>query len=289
LFSGIPFAFPLTEKRIIKLKKIIMKEQMGKNRKTVSLKRKIRMAVLTITLLCVSLFFSQLRAQVKNIVLVHGAWADGSGWEAVYKILVSKGYNVSVVGNSDFSLDLDVQTVKNVLAQQTGPVILVGHSYGGAIITQAGDTSSVVGLVYIAAFAPDLGESLASLGKNAPANPDAGFLPPQAGFVWYDKAKFHRDFCPDLSADQAKFMADSQLPLSIASAVTPMTSVAWKNKPVWYLVASDDRMIPPDAERFMGKRTGGKVSEIKSSHAVYVSHPKEVAALIETAAKSVGH
>jgi pimeloyl-ACP methyl ester carboxylesterase len=266
-----------------------MKEQMGNNRKTILSRKILKVTGASVILLCAGLFFNQAKAQVKNIVLVHGAWADGSGWDGVYKILTSKGYNVSVVGNSDFSLDLDVQSVKNVLAQQTGPVILVGHSYGGAIITQAGDTTSVVGLVYIAAFAPDLGESLASLGKNAPASPDAGFLPPQAGFVWYDKAKFHRDFCPDLSVDQAKFMADSQLPLGLASILAPMTSVAWKNKPVWYLVAKDDRMIPPDAERFMGKRTGGKVSEIKSSHAVYVSHPKEVAALIETAANSAGH
>ena len=266
-----------------------MKEQAVKNRKTFSAEKKIRLAGLSLAMLCFSLFLNHVNAQVKNIVLVHGAWADGSGWQGVYKILVAKGYHVSVVGNSDFSLDLDVQSVKNVLAQQTGPVILVGHSYGGAIITQAGDTSSVVGLVYIAAFAPDLGESLASLGKNAPPNPDAGFLPPNAGFVWYDKAKFHRDFCPDLSADQAKFMAYSQLPLGLAAIIAPMTSVAWKTKPVWYLVASEDRMIPPDAERFMGNRTGGKVSEIKSSHAVYVSHPKEVAELIETAALSAGH
>src|SRR5450432_2542018 len=146
-------------------------------------------------------------AQVKNIVLVHGAWGDVSGWEGVYKILTAKGYHVDVVSNSDLSLAEDVNSVQAVLARQNGPVILVGHSYGGAVITQAGDTSNVAGLVYVAAFAPDAGESLVTLGNNAPANPESGIMPPVNGFIWYDMAKFYKDFCPDLPAAQADFMA----------------------------------------------------------------------------------
>jgi pimeloyl-ACP methyl ester carboxylesterase len=234
------------------------------------------------------LFVGAATAQVKNIVLVHGAWGDVSGWEPVYKILKSRGYHVDVVSNSDLSLALDVQSVRAVLARQTGPVILVGHSYGGAVITEAGDTSNVAALVYVAAFAPDAGESLVSLQKAGPPNPDGGFLPPVNGLLWYDIAKFYRDFCPDLPAEQADFMAHSQTPLGLASAITPITKPAWKTKPSWYIVAKDDRMIPPDAERFMAKRAGSKVTEIKSSHVVFISHPKETADIIEEAAKASG-
>lgn len=222
-------------------------------------------------------------AQVKNIVLVHGAWADGSGWQGVYKLLSAKGYHVDVVANSDLGLNEDVAAVKAVLARQTGPVILVGHSYGGAIITQAGDTSNVAGLVYVAAFAPDAGESLVSLGKDAPPNP--AILAPVNGLVWLDMDRFHPDFCPDLIAEQADFMAHSQTPLGLPALTTALTTVAWKTKPSWYIVASQDRMIPPDAERFMAKRANAKVTEIKASHVVYVSHPKEVTDVIEAAAK----
>lgn len=234
------------------------------------------------------LFVNCAKAQVKNIVLVHGAWGDVSGWEGVYKILKSKGYHVDVVSNSDLSLADDAASVRAVLARQVGPVILVGHSYGGAIITQAGDTSNVVGLVYVSAFAPDLGESLASLGKAGPPNPESGIMPPVRGLLWYDMNKYYKDFCPDLSPAQADFMAHSQTPIGIQAIITPMTSVAWKNKPSWYIVSTEDRMIPPDAERFMAKRAKAKITEIKASHVSFISHPQEVAAVIIAAANGVG-
>lgn len=233
------------------------------------------------------LTINPVNAQVKNIVLVHGAWGDVSGWEGVYKILNAKGYHVDVVSNSDLSLADDVASVKAVLARQTGPVILVGHSYGGAVITEAGDTSNVAALVYVSAFAPDAGESLLSLQKAGPPNPDSGILPPVRGLLWYDMAKFYKDFCPDLPAAQADFMAHSQTPLGVAAAATPISNPAWKTKPSWYIVSSEDRMIPPDAERFMAKRANAKTTEIKASHVAFISHPKEVAAVIEAAANGV--
>jgi pimeloyl-ACP methyl ester carboxylesterase len=207
----------------------------------------------------------------------------------VYKILLAKGYHVDVVSHSDLSLAQDVASVKAVLARQNGPVILVGHSYGGAIITEAGDTSNVVGLVYVSAFAPDAGESLLSLASAGPSNPDAGFLPPVQGLIWYDMAKFHRDFCPDLPDAQADFMAHSQTPIGVAAFGATLTMAAWKTKPSWFIVSSEDRMIPPDAERFMAKRAKSKVTEIKASHVAFISHPKEVAAVIEEAATQSGH
>ena len=228
------------------------------------------------------------QAQVKNIVLVHGAWADGSGWEPIYKILKSKGYNVSVVGNPDVSLTEDVMVTRAVLARQQGPVILVGHSYGGAVITEAGDTSSVAALVYISAFAPEVGESTLKIASSGAPNPEAGFLPPANGFVWYDVAKFYRDFCPDLPKEKADFMAISQLPLGLAAFAGETTKAAWKTKPSWFIVSSDDRMVPPDAQRMMAKRAGSKITEIKGSHCTYISHAKEVAAVIEAAAIASG-
>lgn len=230
---------------------------------------------------------SQANSQsIKNIVLVHGAWADGSGWEGVYNILKAKGYHVTVVPNPNTSLAEDVRITKAVLAQQDGPVILVGHSYGGAIITEAGDTSNVAGLVYVAAFGPDAGESLAKLQQAGPPDPDSPILPPNNGFIWLDKTKFHARFCADLSASAAAFMADSQVPLGLASATTEITHPAWKSKKSWYIVAKDDKMIPPDAERMMAKRMGATVTEIKASHAVYISHAKEIATIIEQAANN---
>ncbi len=228
-----------------------------------------------------------MHAQVKNIVLVHGAWADGSGWEAVYRILTAKGYHVSIVSNPNTSLAEDVRLTKAVLAQQSGPVILVGHSYGGAIITEAGDTSSVKGLVFVAAFAPDAGESLLKIQQSAPADPNSPILPPANGFIWVDPAKFHADFCADLPAAQAGFMAASQVPVGLPAFTTDLTVAAWKTKKSWYIVSTQDRMIPPDAERAMAKRANAVVTEIKSSHAVYISHPAEVAAVIEKAANGV--
>jgi pimeloyl-ACP methyl ester carboxylesterase len=263
-----------------------MKSKTWTNSNTTTKSRSTLLGMLAIFL---AAFFmnTTANAQVKNIVLVHGAWGDVSGWEGVYKILTAKGYHVDVVSNSDLSLAADVASVKAVLARQTGPVILVGHSYGGAVITESGDTSNVAALVYVSAFAPDAGESLLSLQKAGPPNPDGGFLPPVSGLLWYDMAKFHRDFCPDLPEAQADFMAHSQTPLGLAAAVTPITNPAWKKKPSWFIVSTEDRMIPPDAERFMAKRAGSKVTEIKASHVAFISHPKEVAAVIEAAANAV--
>jgi pimeloyl-ACP methyl ester carboxylesterase len=227
--------------------------------------------------------FSQ--KQVKNIVLVHGAFADGSGWEGVYNILKNKGYNVSVVANPNTSLADDVTATNRVLDRIDGPVILVGHSYGGAIITEAGTSEKVVGLVYISAFVPDSGESLLKLLQSGPPSPNSGILPPSKdGFVWYDKAKYHSGFCADLSKEKADFMADSQVPVSASVFGSTITNAAWKTKPSWYVVATEDQTIPADAERFMAKRANAKVTEIKGSHVVFISQPKAVAAVIVSAA-----
>jgi pimeloyl-ACP methyl ester carboxylesterase len=227
-------------------------------------------------------------AGVKNIVLVHGAWADGSGWQGVFKILEKDGYNVSVVQNPLSSLADDVAATKRVLAVQDGPAILVGHSYGGAVITEAGNDPKVVGLVYIAAFAPDAGESLDALSKNAaPGSPVPPVLPPQDGFLFLDKAKFHQAFAADLDAEQSAFMAASQAPLSIASFTAAITTPAWKSKKSWALIPTGDEMIGQAGETFMAKRAGATIAEFKGgSHAIYVSQPKIVAELIEKAATS---
>ena len=223
---------------------------------------------------------------VKNIVLVHGGFVDGSGWQGVYKALKRNGYNVTVVQNSTTSLADDVATTKRAIATQDGPVILVGHSYGGAVITEAGDDQRVVGLVYIAAFAPDRGESVSSLIKSAPPGaPVPPILPPVDGYLMLDKAKFPASFAGDVSPEEAAFMADSQVPWSVNALGGAVTEPAWKAKPSWYLLTTEDRMIPPDAQRQMSKRAGATVVEVKGSHAVYVSQPQAVAHIIETAAK----
>jgi len=222
--------------------------------------------------------------RVNNIVLVHGAFADGSGWEGVYKILTKKGYSVSVVGNPNTSLAEDVEATRRTLARQKGPVILVGHSYGGAVITEAGNEANVVGLVYVAAFAPDVKETLIALLPTLPPAPNSGVGAPENGYFWYDKAKFHKGFCAELSAEKAAFMYDSQLPNGIATFATPITKAAWRTKPSWFVVATQDETIPPDAERNFAKRAGSKVTEIKGCHVVFMSHPEEVAAVIESAA-----
>ena len=222
----------------------------------------------------------------KNIVLVHGGFVDGAGWEGVYRILKRDGYNVSVVQNPTISLEDDVAVTKRILAAQDGPAILVGHSYGGAVITEAGSDAKVAGLVYITAFAPDKGESVASLIENPPPGaPVPPILPPQDGYLFLDKAKFPASFAGDVDAEKAAFLADSQVPWGVAALSGKISEPAWRAKPSWYLIATDDKMIPPDAQRAMSKRAGATVVEVKGSHAIYVSKPEPVAKLIEEAAR----
>ena len=222
---------------------------------------------------------------MKNIVLVHGGFVDGAGWEGVYKILKKQGYNVSIVQNPTLSLADDVKVTKRVLAAQDGPAILVGHSYGGAVITEAGNDPKVAALVYVTAFAPDKGESVATLIKDPPPGaPVPPILPPQDGFLFLDKKAFPASFAADVEPEKAAFMADSQVPWGVEALGGAISEPAWRTKPSWYLVVTEDKMIPPDAQRAMSKRAGSKVVEVKGSHAIYVSQPKVVAALIEEAA-----
>ncbi len=226
-------------------------------------------------------------APVKNIVLVHGAFADGSGWRRVADILGKDGYTVSMVQEPLTSLADDVAATKRVLDLQQGPVILVGHSYGGVVITQAGDAPNVVGLVYIAAFIPDLGESAVSLLGTAPAaNNDMRAT--KDDFLYLDPAAFPADFAGDLSPAEAKFMANSQAMLAKAAGGAPVTTAAWHQKKSWALVATHDHNINPDLERRMAKRAGSTTIEVPGSHAVYISKPKDVARLIEQAAQASG-
>jgi pimeloyl-ACP methyl ester carboxylesterase len=223
-----------------------------------------------------------------NVVLVHGGFVDGSGWDSVYRALRRDGHTVSIVQNPTISLSDDVRVTKHVIAAQNGPVVLVGHSYGGAVITEAGTDPKVVGLVYIAAFAPDKGESVSSLIKDPPPGaPVPPILPPQDGFLFLDKAKFAASFAADVDAGEAEFMADSQVPWGLEALGGTISQPAWKTKPSWYLVATDDRMIPPAAQRFMSKRAGATVVEVSGSHAVYVSQPDAVAELIRKAIRGV--
>jgi pimeloyl-ACP methyl ester carboxylesterase len=223
--------------------------------------------------------------QVKNIVLVHGAFADGSGWEEVYKILTKKGFNVSVAANPNTSFPEDVAAAKRSIDRLEEPIILVGHSYGGAIITEAGNSDKVVGLVYIAAFVPDAGETLLQLVQSGPPTPNSGIEAPSAdGFIWYGKAKFHSGFCADLSKEKAAFLYDSQVPIAGSAFTAPISKAAWKTKPSWYIVATDDQTVPIEGARFMAKRANAKITEIKASHAVYVSQAKAVAEVIIRAA-----
>ncbi len=223
---------------------------------------------------------------VRNVVLVHGGFVDGSGWEAVYRVLRENGITVGVVQNPTTSLADDVAATRRVVAAQNGPVILVGHSYGGVVVTEAGTDSQVVGLVYIAAFAPDKGESVSSLIKDPPPGaPVPPILPPQDGFLLLDRARFHASFASDLDPERAAFMADSQVPWGVEALAGAVREPAWKSKPSWYLVATNDRMIPPPAQRLMAQRAGAKVVEVAGSHAIYVSQPAAVAALIVEACK----
>jgi pimeloyl-ACP methyl ester carboxylesterase len=223
-----------------------------------------------------------------NVVLVHGGFVDGSGWEGVYKILRKDGYTVSIVQNPTISLADDVAATKRIIAAQNGPVILVGHSYGGAVITEAGNDPKVAELVYITAFAPDKGESVSTLIKDPPPGaPVPPILPPQDGYLFLDKAKFQASFAADVDNETAAFMADSQVPWGVDALSGTISEPAWKTKPSWYLIVTDDKMIPPAAQRFMSQRAGSTVVEIAGSHAIYVSQPNAVAALIEKAAGQV--
>ena len=222
---------------------------------------------------------------VRNVVLVHGGFVDGSGWEGVYRVLKRDGYTVTIVQNPTISLAGDLAVTKRALAAQNGPAVLVGHSYGGAVITEAGTDPNVAGLVYVAAFAPDKGESVSSLIKDPPPGaPVPPILPPQDGFLFLDKAKFAASFAADVNAEVAAFMADSQVPWGVEALSGTISEPAWRAKRSWYLVATEDKMIPPDAQRAMSKRAGSTVVEVKGSHAVYVSQPQAVASLIEQAA-----
>jgi pimeloyl-ACP methyl ester carboxylesterase len=227
-------------------------------------------------------------AAVKSVVLVHGGFVDGSGWQGVYKALTRDGYKVSIVQNPTVSLKDDVAVTKRVIAAAEGDVILVGHSYGGAVISEAGTDPKVAAVVYITAFALDKGESVGKLIANPPPGaPVPPILPPQDGFLLLDRAKFAAAFAADVEPEQAAFMAASQVPWGLDALNGEVIEPAWKTKPSWYLVATDDHMIPVPAQRMMAKRAGAHTSDHAGSHAVYVSHPEAVAAVIEDAAKAV--
>ena len=225
---------------------------------------------------------------VQNVVLVHGGFVDGSGWRGVYDLLTADGFNVSVVQNQTLSLESDVETTTNTLDQQDGPAILVGHSYGGAVITEAGTHNSVAGLVYIAAFAPDQGESVNTLIAGFPTDgPQPPILPPQNGFLFLDRDKFADSFAADVPPGDAAFMADSQVPRGVEALNGAVTQPAFDSKPSWYLITTEDRMIPPPAQRTMADRTGATTTEASGSHAIHVSQPDAVASLITQAARSL--
>jgi pimeloyl-ACP methyl ester carboxylesterase len=226
--------------------------------------------------------------KISNIVLVHGGFVDGAGWRGVYDILKKAGFNVSVVQNPTESLAGDVAATRQVVDAQDGPVVLVGHSYGGAVITEAGTDPNVAGLVYITAFAPDKGESVNTLIANPVPGYDAPpILPPAAGYLLLDKAKFATAFAGDVDAETASFMADSQVPWGVEALSGGVTEPAWKSKPSWYLEVRDDKMIPHPAQQFMSKRAGATVVVVPGSHAIYVSNPGAVADMVQQAASSV--
>lgn len=224
----------------------------------------------------------------KSVILVHGGFVDGSGWEGVYKILKKDGYDVTIVQNPTTSLADDVAVTKRAIAAAPGEVILVGHSYGGVVVSEAGTDPKVAGIVYVAAFAPDAGESVSSLIANPPPGaPVPPILAPVDGYLFLDRAKFADAFAADVRPDLASFMADSQVPWGVKALDGKVTEPAWKTKPTWYLVTTKDKMIPPDAQRAMSKRAGSTVVEIEGSHAIYVSQPGAVAELIEAAAEKI--
>jgi pimeloyl-ACP methyl ester carboxylesterase len=225
---------------------------------------------------------------VRNVVLVHGGFVDGSGWQGVYDLLTADGFKVSVVQNQTLSLESDVETTTNALDQQDGPAILVGHSYGGAVISEAGTHDSVAGVAYICAFAPDQGESVSSLLAGAPADaPAPPILPPQDGFLFLDRERFAASFAADVAPQTAAFMADSQVPWGVEALNGTVSDPAWRRKPSWYLVTTEDRMIPPALQRTMAERAGATTTEVSGSHAIYVSQPAAVAGVITQAAQTL--
>jgi len=224
------------------------------------------------------------RANDVSVVLVHGGFVDGSGWEDVHRILTKDGYQVRVVQHPTVSLADDVAATKTIIEGEDNPVVLVGHSYGGVVITEAGTHPKVKALVYIAAFAPDAGESVSSLIANPPPGaPTPPILPPQDGFLFLDRTRFHASFAADVDTDKARFMADSQVPWGVDALGGAVSQPAWRSKPSWYLVTTEDGMIPPPAQRMMAERAGAKTIETPGSHAIYVSQPRTVAALVEAA------
>jgi pimeloyl-ACP methyl ester carboxylesterase len=251
------------------------------------LKRAFLATALTIVSLFTANAVAQAKPKVKNIVIVHGAFADGSGFKAIYDILTKQGYNVSVVQNPLTSLKDDVAAANRIIDKQDGPVILVGHSWGGTVITEAGNNPKVVGLVYIAAFAPDKGENTAQWATSLPAAPENGILAPDAnGVVYFDKAKFHAGFCADSSVELAAFMCASQGQIFGQCFLDKVTTAAFRTKPSYAIVATEDKAINPDIERNMYKRGNFKVTEIKGSHTLFISQPAKVASVIVTAATS---
>lgn len=246
--------------------------------------------VLGFTFLLLSISFTKLNAQtmkVKNVVLVHGAFADGSGWKGIYEILTKKGYHVTIVQNPLSSLEDDVAATNLALDEQDGPTILVGHSWGGAVITQAGVHPKVVGLVYVAAFQPDQGESAFTWFSSMPPAAENGVLPPdEKGFVYYSKEKYQQGFAADLSKQETEFMYASQGAFAGKAFATPLTHAAWKTKPSYGIVATEDKSIRPEIEEKMYLRSNTKISRIKGSHAVYISQPDAVAKVVIEAAES---
>ena len=225
---------------------------------------------------------------VRNVVLVHGGFVDGSGWQGVYDLLTADGFNVSVVQNQTLSLESDVKTTHNVLDLQDGPAILVGHSYGGAVISEAGMHDAVAGLAYICAFAPDQGESVSTLLATLPPDgPTPPILPPVDGFLFLDREKFAEAFAADVPAREAAFMGDSQVPWGVEALNGTITDPAWRHKPRWYMVTTEDRMIPPPLQHTMAERAEATITEVAGSHAIYVSQPAAVAGLISQAARSL--
>jgi pimeloyl-ACP methyl ester carboxylesterase len=255
---------------------------------TTSLKKSFLVAALFAATLLTTNALAQTAPKVKNIVIVHGAFADGSGFKALFDILTKQGYNVSVVQNPLTSLKDDVDAANRIIDKQDGLVILVGHSWAGTVITQAGNNPKVVGLVYVAAFAPDAGENTLQWATSLPAAPENGILAPDAnGIIYFDKTKFHAGFCADVSKDLAAFMYASQGPIFGQCFADKVTIAAFRTKPSYAIVATDDKAINPDIERNMYKRANMKVTEIKASHVVFLSQPAKVANVIITAANSV--